>query len=48
MILILPAFFGLTGIQLSQPAADILSFLLALPLGIETLNELKRNQQNAN
>ena len=41
-ILILPLIFGLFGIQLSQPVADIASFILALPLGIETLNEMKQ------
>ena len=41
-ILILPLIFGLFGIQLSQPVADVASFILALPLGIETLNEMKQ------
>lgn len=40
-ILILPPLFGVWGIQLSQPAADLASFLLALPLGIGILKELK-------
>lgn len=43
-ILILPLIFGLSGIQYSQPVADVVSFLLALPLGIGTLRELKNNQ----
>lgn len=41
-ILILPLLFGIVGIQISQPVADIISFLLALPLGIGTLRELKQ------
>lgn len=41
VILVLPLFFGIAGIQLSQPIADIFSFILALPLGIGTLKELK-------
>lgn len=32
---------GLTGIEISLPVADVFSFLLALPLGIGTLREMK-------
>ncbi|MBS6194560.1 MAG: MATE family efflux transporter [Clostridiales bacterium] len=42
VILVLPLFFGIAGIQFSQPIADICSFILALPLGIGTLKELKK------
>lgn len=45
-ILILPIFFGLTGIQMSQPVADVVSFILALPLGIGTLKEMKHLHEN--
>ncbi|MEA5013497.1 MAG: MATE family efflux transporter [Candidatus Limiplasma sp.] len=40
-VLILPRFMGLLGVQLSQPAADVLSFALALPVTLSVLKELK-------
>lgn len=43
LIFILPACFGLYGILLSQPLADLLSFCLAIPLELSVLKELKRN-----
>ncbi|WP_346026427.1 MATE family efflux transporter [Beduinella massiliensis] len=45
VILILPRAFGLTGLLLSQPVADLFTLLLALPLGIGTLNEMKRMEE---
>lgn len=44
-ILILPAFLGLLGVQMSQMCSDICSFLIALPLAFSMLNELKREQE---
>lgn len=44
-ILILPHTMGITGIQLSQPAADLCSFLVALPMGLGVLQELKESQE---
>lgn len=44
-VLILPRLFGITGIQMSQPVADMFSFIVAVPLGIITLRELKIGQQ---
>jgi len=41
-LLILPRFFGLLGIQLSQPMADMSSFLLSIPLTIGVLREMKK------
>lgn len=41
LILILPRIFGLTGIQICQMISDILTFLLAVPLGISVLKEMK-------
>ena len=32
IILILPRFFGIYGIQLAQPVSDIISFIIVLPL----------------
>ena len=40
-ILALPPFYGILGIQLSQPVADVLSFLIAIPLTLTVLRELK-------
>lgn len=44
-ILILPAFLGLLGVQMSQMCSDICSFLIALPIAFSMLNELKRDQE---
>lgn len=41
LVLLLPRFCGLTGVQLAQPAADFLTFCLALPLGIRALHEMR-------
>ncbi|NLL67362.1 MAG: MATE family efflux transporter, partial [Clostridiaceae bacterium] len=45
LILTLPVFLGLTGIQLSQPLADVATFIMALPMGIRVVNELKQLQK---
>ena len=45
LILILPRFFGLTGVQMCQSIADIGTLLLSLPLGIGVLNEMKRAEE---
>jgi len=41
MILVQPHLFGVVGIQLSQPIADVMTFILAIPMGISVLRELK-------
>lgn len=41
---LLSHFFGLTGMELAQPVADVLSFALAVPLTIHFLRETKRQQ----
>lgn len=43
-ILLLPRWFGLLGVQLSQPIADILSFLVAVLVTAGVLKELGREQ----
>lgn len=43
LIWILPRVLGLSGILLSQPAADLCSFLLALPMMLPILAEMKRD-----
>ncbi|HEX2927481.1 MAG TPA: MATE family efflux transporter [Ruminiclostridium sp.] len=40
-ILILPKLFGILGIELSQPIADLLTFIIAIPMGTRVLNKLK-------
>jgi len=45
LILILPRIFGLTGIQICQMISDILTFLLAVPLGISVLREMKEEPE---
>lgn len=39
LILILPCFFGVVGIEVAQPIADVLASLIALPFAIEFLRE---------
>ena len=41
-ILILPQFFGLLGVQMSQAVAELCSFVLCVPLAGTTLLEMKR------
>ena len=40
MVLILPSFWGLLGIQMAQAAADVLTFLCAVPIQIAVLKKL--------
>lgn len=42
LILILPPLFGILGVQLAQPLADLLTFALCLPMGVLLARELKR------
>lgn len=39
LILVLPMIFGLTGVEMAQSCADVLSLLIALPMA---LSELKK------
>lgn len=41
LILVLPYFFGLLGVQMCQAWADVLSFLLAVPIAMNGLRALK-------
>ena len=41
LILILPLFLGLTGVELTQPIADVLTFFLAVPLAYSELKTMK-------
>lgn len=40
-VLILPRLFGMTGLQLSQPVADVITFIASIPLQISILREMK-------
>ena len=40
LILILPRLFGLTGVEITQACADVLSFLLAVPLAASELRKM--------
>ena len=42
MVLILPRFLGLRGLELSQPAGDLLTLALAIPLQLRVLKQLKQ------
>ncbi len=44
LIWILPAFFGLLGVQMCQTWSDACSFLLSLPLGVSVLREMKAQE----
>lgn len=44
-VLILPRLWGVPGIQFSQPAADLCSFLIAFPMGLTILRELRLGQE---
>lgn len=45
LILILPYFFGLLGVEVCQAIADVLSFALSVPLCISVLNEMKSQKK---
>lgn len=42
LIMILPRFFGLSGLEVTQAIADVLAFCLTLPLGLSELRRLGR------
>lgn len=44
LILILPGYFGLLGVQCSQPIADAVTSLCAIPFGIGFLKSIKNQQ----
>ncbi|OEJ15978.1 MATE family efflux transporter [Brachyspira hampsonii] len=41
IIYIFPKFFGLIGIEIAQPFSDLLTFILAIPLGYSIIKEMK-------
>lgn len=44
LIFILPYYLGLQGVEMCQAVADLLTFILAIPLTCSVLNEMKRKQ----
>lgn len=46
LVLILPMFLGLRGIQLAQPFADVISFAVCVPLQYSLLKEMKREEDS--
>lgn len=44
-ILTMPHILGITGVQFSQPISDILTFTIAVPIGLKVLRELKSLKQ---
>lgn len=42
LLLLFSNWFGLFGIQIAQPAADVLTFLLTLPIGVSYMIKLKQ------
>ena len=46
LILILPCFFGLLGVQMCQTWADICTLLLSVPLGVGVLREMKQMESS--
>lgn len=45
LILALPQFFGLFGVEVCQTVSDFCSFALAVPLCLSVLNEMKREEK---
>lgn len=46
LILILPAFFGLLGVQMTQAVADVFTLMLSIPLTLSVLKEMKAAESN--
>lgn len=45
LVLLLPRLFGLTGLELAQPASDVLTLCLAIPLQIRVLRHLSQGDK---
>lgn len=44
LLLLLPPFLGLTGVQIAQPIADVLALGISLPAGLMFLNMMKKQE----
>jgi Na+-driven multidrug efflux pump len=42
LLFLLTPFFGVTGILVSQPLADLGTFILSIPLSVSVFREMKR------
>ena len=42
LILILPKFYGLIGLEAAQPAADLITFLFCIPYAVIFLKDMKK------
>jgi len=47
LILILPMFFAITGVQIAQPIADIMASMLTVPFAVYFLHRLPKDKANA-
>lgn len=45
MVLVLPRFFGIVGVEAAQAASDLLTFLIAIPLQCSALQQLRRMER---
>ncbi len=45
-IIALPKIFGMTGVEITQPAADLCNFFCCLPFAVSFLKNLKQQQDN--
>ena len=47
LILVLPRFWGLFGVEICQPIADVLAFIISLPFLVSFLRQLGQREDNA-
>ncbi|MDO4805753.1 MAG: MATE family efflux transporter [Coriobacteriales bacterium] len=45
VVLVLPQLLGMLGVQIAQPVTDIITTLIALPMAISMLHELRREEE---
>lgn len=45
LVIVLPMYFGIFGLQISQPIADFLAGFLCIPFGIKFLRDLKKSKK---
>ena len=45
-VLILPKILGLTGVEISQTVADLISFAFSIPLQVSLLREMTREERS--
>lgn len=43
LILILPRFLGLQGVEICQAVSDVLTLVISIPIGMSVINEIKRD-----